>query len=60
MLSMESLVRKLLIALVLPLWGYLGDYIGIQTTLTLMGVATFIFTVPIILILKKEILNKNF
>jgi len=54
MLSMESLVRKLLIAIALPFLGYLGDCIGIQTTLSLMGVATLLFTLPIIFLIKRK------
>jgi hypothetical protein len=59
MLSMESLVRKLLIAIALPFLGYLGDCIGIQATLSLMGVATLLFTLPIIFLIKKENIIKN-
>jgi len=54
MLSIESLIRKALIALFLPLLGYLGDSIGIKTTLALMGVATLVFTLPIVIILLKN------
>ncbi len=54
MLSMESLVRKLLIALALPIFGYLGDIIGLMETLLVMGGATLLFAIPIVLLIQKK------
>ena len=55
MLSLESLVRKLLIATVLPIFGYFGDLIGVEATLLFMGIGVFIVTLPIIFIIKSKI-----
>ncbi len=52
MLSLESFVSKLLIAVALPLFGYFGDNIGLSATLLFMGVGALVASLPIVFVLK--------
>ena len=59
MLSVSSFLDKLLIAILMPILGYLEGVFSIKTTLIIMGVLSLILSFSIIYLLKKHTTLKD-